>query len=192
MDMYHISSPCHLVSSALRALTIVMTRLRHFTLSAVTSLRSAKFIPVDSCIVSIHLFLGRPCFLIPSPHASINSFSSPFDLMTWPKNLILAFIIDCSSVSSFTIPAVLHTQSLVLFSIHDILNIFLHNHDSQALIFFSIFLVKVHDSLPYVTIGMIRALTSLFFVSIFTFLSFHIFSMPFIAFSPNAISSRSG
>src|SRR5688572_18393548 len=82
--------------------------------------------------------------------------------------------------------AVLRTQSLVLFSVHDILSIFLHIHISQALIFFSIFLVIVHDSLPYVIIGMIRALTSLFFVSILTFLSFHIFSMPFIAVFPNA------
>src|ERR1043165_8272790 len=112
-----------------------MTKLRYFPLSAVTSLRSSKFIPVDSYIMSIHLFLGHPCFLIRSPHASIISFSSPFDLMTLPENFNIALNIDCSSVSSSTIPAVLRTQSLVLFSFHDILIIFLHNHDSQALIF---------------------------------------------------------
>src|SRR5688572_16294305 len=120
-----------------------MIKLLHFLLSSVASLSSAKFIPVVSCISSIHFFLGRPCFLLPSPYANIISFSNPFDRMTCPKNLNFVLNTVCCSVSSFSIPIPMRTQSLVLFSIHDILCIFLHIHISHALIFFLIFLVIV-------------------------------------------------
>ena len=56
-----------------------------FFLSVVTSLSSATFIPVTSCISSIHFLLGRP-LLLPSPHASIIPFSNPSDRITCPKN----------------------------------------------------------------------------------------------------------
>src|SRR5678816_4166172 len=160
--------PCYLVLSVLGTLATFMIKPLHFLLSAVASLSSAKFIPVVSCISSIHFFLGRPCFLLPSPYANIISFSNPSDRMTCPKNLNFALSTVCCSVSSFSIPIPMCTQSLVLFSIHDILCIFLHIHISHALIFFLIFLVIVHVSLPYVTVGMIRAFTNLFFVSILT------------------------
>src|SRR5678815_5091416 len=117
-----------------------MIKSLHFLLSAVASLSSAKFIPVVSCISSIHFFLGRPCFLLPSPYANIISFSNPSDRMTCPKNLNFALSTVCCSVSSFSIPISMRTQSLVLFSIHDILCIFLHIHISHALIFFFHFL----------------------------------------------------
>ena len=38
-------------------------------LSVVTSLSSASFIPVTSCISSIRLFLGHPVLLLPSHHS---------------------------------------------------------------------------------------------------------------------------
>src|ERR687898_647982 len=60
--------------------------LLHFFLSEVASLNSARFIPVLSCISSIHFFLGRPLFFFPSPQANIISFSSPSVRMTCPKN----------------------------------------------------------------------------------------------------------
>src|SRR6218665_198680 len=54
------------------------------------------------------------------------------------------------------------TLSLVFFSVHDILCIFLHIHLSHALIFFSIFFVIVHVSQQYRTVGKISVLTILF------------------------------
>src|SRR6218665_2215818 len=73
-----IMSPCHLVLSTRRVLPTVLTILLQCFLSAVTSLSSASFIPVTSCISSIH-FLGRPLLLLRSPYASIILFSSPSD-----------------------------------------------------------------------------------------------------------------
>ena len=99
--LFGIISPCHLVLSVPWTLATVMIKLLHFVLSTVASLSSAKFIPVVSCITSIHLFLGCPCFLLPSPHANIISFSNPSDLMTCPKNLNFALSTVCCSVSSF-------------------------------------------------------------------------------------------
>src|SRR6218665_2563504 len=60
-------------------------------LSAVTSLCSASFIPVTSCISSIHFLLGRPLLLLPSPYASIILFFSPSDHITFffPVHLIV-------------------------------------------------------------------------------------------------------
>ena len=58
----------------------------HCFLSVVTSLGSASFIPVTSCISSIHFLLGRPFLLLPSPCASIIPFSNPSDRITCSKN----------------------------------------------------------------------------------------------------------
>src|SRR6218665_2466418 len=60
-------SPCHLVLSTRRVLATVLTILLQCFLSAVTSLSSASFIPVTSCVSSIHFLLGRPLLLLPSP-----------------------------------------------------------------------------------------------------------------------------
>src|SRR6218665_3892919 len=57
----------------------------------VTSLSSASFIPVTSCISSIHFLLGRPILLLPSPCSSIIPFSNPSDRITGPR--ILAFFL---------------------------------------------------------------------------------------------------
>src|SRR6218665_3866760 len=76
----------HLVLSTRRVLATVLTILLQCFLSAVTSLSSASFIPVTSCISSIHFLLGRPLLLLPSPCASIILFSSPSDRITCPKN----------------------------------------------------------------------------------------------------------
>src|SRR6218665_3318578 len=67
-------SPCHLVLSTRRVLATVLTIFLQCFLSAVTSLSSASFIPVTSCISSIHFLLGRPLLLLPSPNASIILF----------------------------------------------------------------------------------------------------------------------
>src|SRR6218665_803844 len=97
---------------------------------------SASFIPVTSCISVIHLLLGHPLLLLPSPHASIIPFSNPSDRITCPKNPSFLLSAVCCSVSSSSIPISMRTLSLVFFSVHYILCIFLHIHISHALIFF--------------------------------------------------------
>src|SRR6218665_2059403 len=170
-DQYQGCPPCHLVLSTRRVLATVLTILLQCFLSAVTSLSSASFIPVTSCISSIHFLLGRPLLLLPSPCASIILFSSPSDRITCPKNPGFLLSAVCCSVSSSSIPISMRTLSLVFFSVHDILCIFLHIHISRALIFFSIFFVIVHVSQSYGTVRKISVLTILFFVFMLTCLS---------------------
>src|SRR6218665_704239 len=154
-------SPCHLVLSARRVLATVLTILVQRFLSAVTSLSSASFIPVTSCISSIHFLLGRPLLLLPSPNASIILFYSPFDRITCPKNpSFLLSAVGCS-ISSSSIPISMRTLSLVFLSVHDILCIFLHIHISHALIFFP-FSLSLSISQPYRTVGKINVLIILF------------------------------
>src|SRR6218665_394903 len=83
--MWHLFSQSHLLLSTRRVLATVLTILLQCFLSAVTSLSSASFIPVTSCISSTHFLLGHP-LLLPSPNASIILFSSPSDRITCPKN----------------------------------------------------------------------------------------------------------
>src|SRR6218665_4005828 len=70
----NIISPCHLVLSTRRVLATIFTSLLQCFLSVVTSLSSASFIPVTSCISSIHFLPGRPLLLLPSLCASIIFF----------------------------------------------------------------------------------------------------------------------
>src|SRR6218665_2984731 len=74
-----------------------MVSYRHKSQSSVVFLSSARLIPDIECISSIHLFLVQPLFLLPSPHASIISFSIPFACITWPKNIIFCFAALCLS-----------------------------------------------------------------------------------------------
>src|SRR6218665_852540 len=101
-------SSCHLVLSTRRVLATVLTILLHCFLSVVTSLSSASFLPVTSCISSIHFLLGRPLLLLPSPCASIILFSSPSDRIKNPSFLLSAV---CCSVSSSSIPISMCTLS---------------------------------------------------------------------------------
>src|SRR6218665_714376 len=116
-------STCHLVLSTRRVLATVLTILLQCFLSAVTSLSFASFIPVTSCISSIHFFLGRPLLLFPSSCASIIPSSNPSDRITCPT--IPSFLLSavCCSTSS-SIPISMRTLSLVFFSVHDFLCLF--------------------------------------------------------------------
>src|SRR6218665_944948 len=83
--IHYSSSPCHLVPSVLGTLATIMESVLHCFLSFIMSLSSANFIPVTSCIPSMHLLLGRTLLLLPSLHASIIPFSSPSDCIICPK-----------------------------------------------------------------------------------------------------------
>src|SRR6218665_19735 len=117
------------------------------------------------------------------PLASIILFSSLSDRITCPNNPSFLLSAVCYSVSSSSIPISMRTLSLVFFSVHDILCIFLHIHISHALIFFSIFFVIVHVSQPYITVGKISVLTILFFVCMFLCLyRYNFFNQIIVAF----------
>src|SRR6218665_4132958 len=85
------------------------------------------------------MYLIHPLLLLPSPCACIIHFSSPSDRITCPKNSSFLLSAVCCSFSSSSIPISIRTFSLVFFSIHEILCIFLHIHISHALIFFPFF-----------------------------------------------------
>src|SRR6218665_1945576 len=91
-------SPCHLVLLILGALATVFTILLHCFLSVITSLSSASFIPVTSCISSIHFLLGLPLFRLPSLCVSTIPFSNPSDRITCPKYPSFLLSTVCCSV----------------------------------------------------------------------------------------------
>src|SRR6218665_813429 len=115
ITLHLLYSPCRLVLSTRRVLATVLTILLQCFLSAVTSLSSASFIPVTSCISSIHFLLGRPLLLLPSPCASIILFSNPSDRRTCPKNPSFLLSAVCCSVSSSSIPISMRICGMCLF-----------------------------------------------------------------------------
>ena len=155
-------SPCHLVPSIRWILATVIVNLLHVFRSLVASLSSGSFIFIVSCISSIHLLLGRPLPRLPSPHASIISFSSPSARITCPKYVTFCLAALCLNViSPLKCPISSSICSFVLFSVQGTLNILLQIHISHASIFFSSALVFVHASHPYSTTGIIIALAIL-------------------------------
>src|SRR6218665_26244 len=132
----------------------------------------------------IHLLLGRPLLLLPSPHVRIIRFSNLSDRITCPKNPSSLLIALSFRVSSSSIPIFKHTLSLVFFSVHDILSIFLHIHISHALIFC---LCHCPHLKPYKTVVKISDHTILLFVAMLMCLSRPIVSSPIIVAFPIAI-----
>src|SRR6218665_1548427 len=88
----------------------------------------------------------------PSPPSSLSAcysiipFSNPSDRLTCPKNPSFLLIAVCCSVSPSSTPISNRTLSLVFFSVHDILCIFLHYPHRTCVDIFSIFFVIVHVS----------------------------------------------
>ena len=111
--LYWVSTPCYLVLSTLGALAIVFTSLLHCFLSVVTSLSSASFILVSSCISSINFLPGRPLLLLPSPCASIIPFSNPSDHITCPKNP--SFLLSAVCVVAFVVAFIVFSNYQVFF-----------------------------------------------------------------------------
>src|SRR6218665_3204298 len=107
---YRKSQYLYLVLSTLGALATVFTSLFYCFLSVVTSLSSASFISVTSCVSSIHFRIGRPFLLLPSPCASFIPFSNPSDRITCSKNPNFLLSAVCCCVSS-SIPISMRTLS---------------------------------------------------------------------------------
>src|SRR6218665_434939 len=116
-----------------------MVILLHKPRSSSVSLISARSIHGIVCISSIHLFLRRPLFLLPSPRASIISFSRPFARISCPKKsssvLLPSFCLR--DIYPLVCPVSISIDSFVVFSVRETLGILLQIHIPQASIFFS-------------------------------------------------------
>src|SRR6218665_3980798 len=127
----------HLVLSVLGTLATLMASRLYFFFSVVMS----QFHQLHS---SYFMYLIHPSSpwssssppSLPTPHASIIPLSNPSDRISCPKNRSFLLIAVCCNISSSSTPISNRTLSLVFFSVHDILCIFLHIHISHALIFF--------------------------------------------------------
>src|SRR6218665_722309 len=139
------------------------------------SLSSSRLIPVPTSISFIHIFLGSPLLLLPSPHVNIISFSRPFALITCSKIIIFCCVALCNNGNPPLIaPISCSIASFVILSVHVTLSILLQIHVLQASIFFSIVFVFVHVSQPHRTPGKTIAFIIIISVSLLTFLFFHI------------------
>src|SRR5678815_6167003 len=179
---------CLLVPSVRGTLATVVASFLQSSLLRAASLSCGRLIDVLLCISSIQRVLGRPLLLLPSPHASIISFSNPSALITCPKYINFCLMALCCSVKSpLSCPISWMTDAFVFFSVHDIPCNLLHIHISHVSILSSVAFVFVHVSHPYNTIGKIVDFTSPAFVYILTSLSLHIFPIPCIADFPSII-----
>src|SRR6218665_1648181 len=62
--------------------------------ASAASLSSARFIPDIVCISSIHLFVGWPLFLLPSPH------NNNFSLLYGPSRMTASYTFPCHLLAS--------------------------------------------------------------------------------------------
>src|SRR6218665_1009969 len=118
------------------------------------SLSSSRLIPFPTSISFIHIFLGSPLLLLPSPHVNTISFSGPFALITSSEIIIFCFVALCNNDKPPLIATIsCSLASFVLLSVNATLSILLQIHILQASIFFSIVFVFVHVSQPHRTPG---------------------------------------
>ena len=121
----------------------------HLFLSLATLAKCFPSLTLNLSIIQSIIFnLCLPLALFPVISASKIFFSIPPSLLNLcPTDLhCLVLIVVKSYISD---PAFSNTTSLVSFSVHDILIIFLQNYISITLSFCSIFLFIIHDSHPY-------------------------------------------
>src|SRR6218665_629583 len=92
------------------------------------------------------------------------------------KNIIFCLVTLCNNDKPPLIsPSSCSIDPFVLLSVHTSFSILLQIHFLQASIFFSIAFVFIHVSQPYRTTGKTIAFIIRIFVSLLTFLFFHIF-----------------
>ena len=130
----------------------------HLDLFSAALVELAKSIPVQSLILSSHLFFCLPLFLFPFTVPCRNVFAKPEDLETWPNDLSFRFLtrVRSSSYSPMAAWIFLRTSSLVIWSLYEI-SIASGSISSQKPAFFSLnSAVKVHDSQAYRNMEMKR------------------------------------
>ena len=90
----------------------------HFVLFSGALVELAKSIPVQSLILSSHLFFCLPLFLFPFTEPCRIVFAKLEDLETWPNHLSFRFLtrVRCSSYSPMAAWIFLRTSSLVTWS----------------------------------------------------------------------------
>src|SRR6218665_2995306 len=129
-------SPCDLVLSTRRVLATVLTNVFFLPTHLLVPPASFQLLHVSRpSIFSLVVLFSSFHLRVPA-----SFFSSPSDCITCLKNPSFLLSAVCCSVSSSSIPISMRTLSLVFFSVHNILCIFLHIHISHALIFFFHFL----------------------------------------------------
>src|SRR6218665_3570361 len=108
-------APCNLVPSTRRVLAIDMVSFLHTSRTSTASLSSARFIPDMVCISSIHFYIGRPLFLLPSPRASIIKIILFHTVCShhMAKELHLLFCCPLSQRQNFSCLSDLHQYLLV-------------------------------------------------------------------------------
>ena len=123
----------------------------HLDLFSAALVELAKSIPVNSLILSSHLFFCLPLFLFPFTVPCRIVFAKPEDLETWPNHLSFRFLTRVRSLSYSPMAAwiFLQTSSLVTWSLYEMSNSLRYHLISKACVLFSNSAVKVHDSQAY-------------------------------------------
>ena len=93
----------------------------HLDLFSAALVELAKSIPVQSLILSSHLFFCLPLFLFPFTVPCRIVFAKPEDLETWPDHLSFHFLtrVRSSSYSPMAAWIFLRTSSLVTWSLYE-------------------------------------------------------------------------
>ena len=131
---------------------------RQASLSITNSWSSLKLMFIESVMLSSHLILCRPLFLLPPIPSSIRVFSNESTLrMMWPKYWSFSF----SIIPSKEIPGLIAFRKdwLDLLAVQGTLKNLLQHHSSKASILRHSAFFTVQLSHPYMTTGKTIALT---------------------------------
>ena len=111
-----------------------------------------KFMSIESVIVSNHLILCCPLFLLASIFPSIRVFSSESDVgIRWPKYWSFSFSISPSNEYSWLISFRMYWYDLL--AVQGTHKGLLQHHNSKASILWCSVFLMVQISHPYVTTG---------------------------------------
>ena len=154
-------------------------------LSITNSQSLLKLLHIESVMLSNHLILRRPLFLLPSIFPRIRVFSNESaPHIRWPKYWSFSFSIspfnEYSGLISFRM------DWLYLLAVQGTLKSLLQHHSSKASILWCSAFLIFHLSHPYMTIGKTIALTRRTFVDKVMSLLFNMLSRLVIAFLPRS------
>ena len=140
---------------------------------------------IKSVILSNHLILCHPLFLLPSTFPRIRVFSNESALrIRWPKYWSFSFNISPTNEQPGLIA--FRIDWLDLLAVQRTLKSLLQHHKSKASIFWHSAFLIVQLSHPYMTTGKTRALTRWTFVGKVTSLFFNTLSRLVITFLPRS------
>ena len=139
----------------------------------------------ESVMLSNHLILCHPLFLLPSTFPSIRVFSNESALhIRWPKCWSFSFNISPSNEHPGLVS--FRMDWLDLLAVQGTLKSFLQHHSSEASILWHSAFFKVQLSHPYMTTGKMIALTRRTFVDKVMSLLLYMLSRLVITFLPRS------